>query len=145
LQATLFEQGETQTQTSLDVVRVFVEQLAKDLFSLLEVASAQGAIAFVVSLLVSETGGSVTRAGKRKTKYEGGHTEGRHPRETLLVISLHDSHLLSDRQPSRMQLLLQNFSCLHGPENQVKLVKINADVASKTNQLLLDFEILPSG
>jgi hypothetical protein len=42
-------------------------------------------------------------------------------------------------------LLLQNFSCLHGPENQVKLVKINADVASKPNQLLLDFEILPSG
>ncbi len=43
------------------------------------------------------------------------------------------------------ELLLQNFSRLHGPENKVKLVKINTDVASKPNQLLLDFEILPSG
>jgi hypothetical protein len=37
----------------------------------------------------------VSRAGERKTKYEGGHTEGRHPKETLLLITLHDSHLLA--------------------------------------------------
>src|ERR1044072_606273 len=43
-----------------------------------------------------------------------------------------------------MQLLLEDFSRLHGPENQIELVKIDADVASKPNQLLLNFEILPS-
>src|SRR5689334_3999464 len=81
LQIALFELGETQAQPSFDVVRVFVEQLAKDLFGLLEVAFAQRAIAFVVSLLIDKTGGSVSRTGERETKYEGGHTEGRHPGE----------------------------------------------------------------
>ena len=42
-------------------------------------------------------------------------------------------------------LLLQDFACLHGPENQVELVEIYTHVASETNQLLLNFEILPSG
>ena len=41
-------------------------------------------------------------------------------------------------------LLLQDFSCLHGPENQIELVEIYTDVASEMNQLLLNFEVLPS-
>src|SRR6185503_15530180 len=76
-------------------MRVFAEQVAKDLLSLRVVAFAQGAIAFVVSLLVSLRR-DVRRAAKDKTKHESGHTEGRHPQKTLLVITLHDSHLLSD-------------------------------------------------
>src|SRR6185369_7516819 len=96
LQTALFELRKTQAQTSVGVVRILVEQLAKDLFSLFEVAFAQCAIAFANSLLVGETGSGVRRAGKRKTKYEGGHTEGRHPKEMLLIITLHDSRFLSD-------------------------------------------------
>jgi len=44
-----------------------------------------------------------------------------------------------------MQLLLQHFSCLHRPENQIELIEIYTDVPSETNKLLLNFEILPSG
>ena len=44
-----------------------------------------------------------------------------------------------------MQLLLQDLSCLHGPENQIELIEIYTDVPSETNKLLLNFEILPSG
>src|SRR5215204_5242375 len=43
-----------------------------------------------------------------------------------------------------MQLLLQDFSCLHGPENQIELVEIDSDVASEPNQLPLNFQILLS-
>jgi len=40
--------------------------------------------------------------------------------------------------------LFQDLSCLHGPENQIELVEIYADVASETGQLLFNFEVLPS-
>src|SRR5262245_5010703 len=78
-------------------MRVFAEQVAKDLLSLRVVAFAQGTIAFAVSLLVSLRHRDVGRAGKGQTKHEGGHTDGRHPSKTLLVITLHDSHLLGHR------------------------------------------------
>src|SRR3569832_817821 len=137
-------------------MRVLAEQVAKDLLGLLEVALLQGAVAFGVSLLINLGEREVGHTGKGKTKYEGGHTEGRRPQKTLLMITLHDSHFLSDQLcagTSRYQkfdylqteaLLLQDFACLHGPENQIELVEIYTDVASEPNQLLLNFEVLPS-
>jgi hypothetical protein len=65
----------------------------------------------------------------------------------LPVITLHDSHFLSGYwvvvsfAPGP---LLQDLSCLHGPENQIELVEVYTDVASEPNQLLLNFEVLPS-
>ena len=43
-----------------------------------------------------------------------------------------------------MQLLFQDFSRLHGPENQIELVEVYPDVTGEPNQLLLNFEVLPS-
>src|SRR5829696_4751726 len=143
LQISLFQQGKTQTEPGFSVVRVFVEQVAKDLLSLEIIAFAHCPVALVVSLLVGGCDDSLGRTGAGKTKHEGGHTEGRHPRKTPRAISLHDSHFLSDRQLCAYNLL-QDFSCLHGPENQIKLIEIYTDVASEPNQLLLNFEILPS-
>src|ERR1044072_9258744 len=98
LQISLLQQGKAQTKAGVVIMRVFAEQIAKDLLSLGVVAFAHGAIAFVVSLLVSLR---VDQTGKGKTKHEGGHTEGRHPQITLLVITLHDSHLTKRSLPRR--------------------------------------------
>src|SRR5689334_1434890 len=78
-------------------MRIFGEQVAKDLFGLLKVAFAQRAIPSAVDFLIGGTGGSESRAGEREIKHEGGHTEGRRPKKSMLFITLHDSHLLSDR------------------------------------------------
>src|SRR5215208_7938039 len=98
LQISLFQQGKTQTEPGFNVVRVFVEQVAKDLLSLKIVAFAHCPVALVVRLLVGRCDDSLGQTGAGETKHEGGHTEGRHPRKTPRAISLHDSHFLSDRQ-----------------------------------------------
>jgi hypothetical protein len=42
------------------------------------------------------------------------------------MMSTHNLPLTTDKGPLT---LLQNFSGLHGPENQIELVEINSDVA----------------
>src|SRR6185436_10763018 len=94
LQIPLLQECKTQTQTRLDVVRVLVEELTKDLFSLFVVSFAHRAVTLGVSLLTS---GGASRAlshtGECDTKHNGGHTAGRHPEKRLNRITLHDSHL----------------------------------------------------
>src|SRR2546423_92671 len=71
LQTSLFQQGETQTQARFNVMRILVEEVTKDLFSLLVVAFAHRAVALVVGLLVGGDCDSASRAGESKTKHEG--------------------------------------------------------------------------
>src|SRR5215216_2948255 len=90
LKTSLLQQGKTQTEPGFDVVSVFDEQVTKDLFGFRVIALLYRSITFVVSLLVGETGCNVGRTGERKTKHEGGHTEGRRPEKTPIGITLHD-------------------------------------------------------
>src|SRR6185369_9155153 len=61
---------------------------------------AHGAVTLGVNLLgigAKRSSLSLSRTSD-DTKHNGGHTAGRHPEKRLGCITLHDSHLLSDRQ-----------------------------------------------
>src|SRR5688572_19823498 len=90
LEVSLLQQRKTETEACFDVLAVFAQQVTEDLFSLRVLAFANCSVPFGVSLLVSGTGSNVGRTGECKTKHEGGHTEGRHPGKTPIVIALHD-------------------------------------------------------
>ena len=48
------------------------------------------------------------------------------------------------RRLRNYRLLFQHLSCFHGPEDQIELVEVYADIEGEPDQLLLHFEILPS-